>query len=393
MNGAAQETITQGFGITTQSRSNEMAAVAVAAAAKSEIESAYIVAMKQPRNEDDARVKILKICASPMFAAKARYAKPVGQTRIEGPSIRFAEEMLRHWGNVLVQQTAIYDDDEKRIVKVTVRDLESNLSYSKELTIEKHVERRDKTGREVLRERPNTTGQRVYVVRATEDELQNKESALVSKVMRNNGLRLIPQHIIDEAMGIATETIRLKVADDPEGEKKVMLDSFADLGVLPSAIEEYCSCTIAQLAPRQIVELRAIHTAIKDGQATWTDYARMKETVTEHANKPLKEKLKAQVAQTETQQEDGAGPEHPRPGDTQPPSPGPAQNGFKEIPAEEWESIIHEVDAVLALVEIKKRWKAAHNVSNVMKLKAKGQESFLVFIREEAEKQNLTLTF
>jgi len=295
MNEATAQTVSHGFGTVVSSRSNEMAAVAVAAAAKSEIESAYIVAMKQPRNEEDARVKILKICASPLFASKARYAKPVGNTRIEGPSIRFAEEMLRHWGNVLVQQTAIYDDDEKRIVKVTVRDLESNLSYSKELTIEKHVERRDKTGREVLRERPNTTGQRVYIVRATEDELQNKEAALVSKVMRNNGLRLIPQHIIDESMEIAKETVRMKIADDPEGEKKAMVDSFADLGILPSALEEYCDCALGQLSPRQIVELRAIHTAIKEGQATWTEYARMKETVKDEAGKSLKEKLRTKV--------------------------------------------------------------------------------------------------
>ena len=300
----ATQTSVQGFGTFSTARSNEMAAVAVAAAAKSEVESAYIMAMKQPRNEDDARVKILKMCASPAFAAKARYSKPVGGNKIEGPSIRFAEEMLRHWGNVLVQQTAIYDDDERRIVKVTVRDLESNLSYSKELTIEKHVERRDRTGREVLRERPNTTGQLIYVVRATEDELQNKEAALVSKVMRNNGLRLIPQHIIDEAMGVATETIRAKVAADPEGEKKMMLDSFADLGILPSAIEEYAGCPIAQLAPKQIVELRAIYAAIKDGQTSWADYAKPKEPVAGEAGQSLKDKLKAQLKPDMTQ-EDG----------------------------------------------------------------------------------------
>src|SRR5262245_42448036 len=96
----------EGFGTSRASHSNELAAGAVATAAKAEVEAAYIMAMKQPRNEDDARIKIMKICAHHEFAIKARYGKPIGQGKVEGPSIRFAEEALRHWGNVLAQQTA-----------------------------------------------------------------------------------------------------------------------------------------------------------------------------------------------------------------------------------------------------------------------------------------------
>ena len=270
---AAPGKVTQGFGVVTLERSNEMAAVAVAAAAKAEVEAAYVMALKQPRNEDDARVKIIAICKNPSFAAKSRYSKPVGGSAIEGPSIRLAEEILRHWGNVLVQQTAIYDDDAKRIVKVTVRDLESNLSYSKELTVEKHVERKNPTGRDVLGERPNTTGSRVFIVKATEDELQNKEAALVSKAIRNNGLRLIPEHIIEEAMRTAKDTMAAKVKMDPEAEKKAVLDGFASIGVMPSDLEGYLQHPLAQVTAQELLDLREIYTAIKDGQAVWGDYA------------------------------------------------------------------------------------------------------------------------
>lgn len=291
---------TAGFGVMTMEKSSEMAAVAVAASAKAEVEAAYIMAMKQPRQEDDARVKIIAICKNPSFAAKARYSKPVGGTAIEGPSIRLAEEILRHWGNVLVQQTAIYDDDAKRIVKVTVRDLESNLSYSKELTIEKHVERKNPAGRDVLGERHNTSGQRVFIVKATEDELQNKEAALVSKAIRNSGLRLIPEHIIEEAMRTAKDTMAAKVQQDPEAEKKAVLDAFAAIGVLPSALETYLQHPLAQATPQDLLALREILTAITDGQTTWTDYVAPDGTVkaTEQpAGKTatLKESLKAQA--------------------------------------------------------------------------------------------------
>lgn len=268
--GSVQKT-SEGFGNITHEKSSELAAVAVAASARAEVESAYVMALKKPRSEEDARVAILKISMDPDFAEKAKYRKPVGGSSIEGPSIRFAEEMLRHWGNVKTMQTATYEDDLKRIVKVTVIDLESNISYSKEVTIEKTVERRNGKGREIISERLNTNGERVFIVKATEDELMNKEAAAVSKIIRNNGLRLIPQHIIDAAMDMVEQSLRSKVNKDPDAEKRKILDAFASLGINPSDIEKYLGCSINQITPAQVVNLRGLFAALKDGQTTWAD--------------------------------------------------------------------------------------------------------------------------
>lgn len=269
-NTALQKT-TESFGAISHEKSSELAAIAVAAAAKAEVEAAYIMALKKPRNEEDARIAINKISMDPDFAEKAIYRKPVGGSTIEGPSIRFAEEMLRHWGNVKTMQTAVYEDELKRIVKVTVIDLESNISYSKEITIEKTVERRNGSGREVLGERVNTNGNRVFIVKATEDELMNKEAAAVSKIIRNNGLRLIPQHIIDAAMDAMGQTLRTKVNKDPDAEKRKILDAFGNLGINPSEIEKFLGCQVSQIAPAQVIELRGLYAALKDGQTNWAD--------------------------------------------------------------------------------------------------------------------------
>lgn len=276
---ATRETV--GFGQITSERSSELASVAVASSARAEVEAAYVMAIRNPRNEDDARAKIMRACTSPLFAAKARYRKPTGSKQVNGqwvkeyvtgPSVRFAEEMLRCWKNVLTQQTAIYDDENKRIVRITTRDLEANTAYSKEITLDKTVERKSSRGRDVVGQRMNSENAITYIVKATEDELTVKESALASKVIRNNGLRLIPQHIVDEAMEMVDKIVKDKIAKDPDAERRAILDGFSRRGVMPSDVERFIGCPSMQFSTENLVTLRDMLNSIEDGHATWAEY-------------------------------------------------------------------------------------------------------------------------
>jgi len=271
--------INEGFGKITKEKSAELAATAAASASRAEIESSYVMALKKPRNEDMARTKILDRCKNLRFALKAMYSKPVGSVKktgkwvknfIEGPSIRFAEEMLRLWGNVKTQQSVLYDDPYKRIIKIIVIDLESNSSYSKDVTIEKHVERKNCNDREVLGERINSRNEKVYIVVATEQELMNKESAEASKVIRNNGLRLIPEHIIEEGIEEIRKTTKAGIDKDPEAAKNQIIDAFATINVYSTDLEKYLGCPLKNISPAQIDNLRKLYTSINEGQTTWS---------------------------------------------------------------------------------------------------------------------------
>jgi len=259
----------------------EHAAIAVAASARAEIESAFTMALRMPRNRDQARVEILDSCKNVVFAEKVKYKKPVGSKKVgsqwvknfvEGPSIRFAEEMIRTWGNVKVQCVTIYEDESKRISLVNVVDLQKNISYSKQITVIKTVERRNAKGRDVVGERTNSYNQIVFIVIATDDEVNIKEAALISKEIRNSALRLIPQDIIDEAMEAAKLTLLQGVSSDMKSARKTILDSFATIGVKPKDIEEYIGHEIAQVSPKELADLRAVYKTISDGQSTWKDY-------------------------------------------------------------------------------------------------------------------------
>lgn len=259
------------FGARQVEQRAETAASAVAAQAQAVIQARHVVALQRPRDWDDVRAKLLKECKRSSFAAVARYRKPIGKG-VEGPSIRFAEAAIRAMGNIAPEVVTVYDDREKRIVRVSLTDLESNVTYSKDVVIEKSVERRKlREGQVPLGSRINSEGERVYLVEATDDDILNKENALVSKAIRTSGLRLLPGDILDECMTVVLETQRKGVAADPDAERKKIADSYAALGVQPSDLKKYLGHDLAQSSPEELLDLRALYAAIRDGEATWVE--------------------------------------------------------------------------------------------------------------------------
>ena len=267
------------------------AAVAAGEAAKARIQSAYIMAYNKPRNQDDSRDRILHACKRPTFAEKVEFSKPVGGKQIKGPSVRFAELALREWGNVLTDVQVLYEDEQTRRSRVMVVDLETNTSFSKEIQITKTVERSNKGDREVVGVRRNKHGAEVFIVKSTDDELHNKEAALISKAIRNEGLRVIPSDIVEEALEVAKATLRDRDKADPDAAKKKVLDAFSGIGVKPRDIQDYLGHSTDAIVPAELEDLRAMFSAIRDGEAKWADYMQpKKEQATAAAAQPGKAK-------------------------------------------------------------------------------------------------------
>lgn len=260
------------FGAAQTTAALETAASAIAARERGETEARYVMAERHPRDIESVRVAILKECERPGFADVARYKKPIGGTTIEGPSIRFAEAALRCYGNIYAPQAIVFEDEQQRIIRVAVTDLENNISYPSEIVVKKTVERKQKReGLEVLGERKNMKGETVYLIRATEDDIQNKQNALVSKALRNNGLRLIPGDIIEECMERVLQTQRKADKQDPDAAKRKVIDAFAGLGIGPAELAVFLGHSLERIQPAELVELRAAYSAIRDGEAYWSD--------------------------------------------------------------------------------------------------------------------------
>ncbi|HLB65097.1 MAG TPA: hypothetical protein VJJ46_09655, partial [Anaerolineales bacterium] len=181
-------------------RRGDTSAVMLAAQAEAMVKARFYIALNRPRDWDDVRAKLLRACERPGFAGSATekvwgaawFRKPVGEG-VEGFSIRFAEEALRCMGNIDIETTPIYEDEQKRVLRVTVLDLESNTSFPTSVTIEKTIVRKFlKKGEEALRVMVNSRNETTYLLPAGEDDVFQKQQVMASKAIRNGVLRLLP---------------------------------------------------------------------------------------------------------------------------------------------------------------------------------------------------------
>lgn len=255
----------------------ETAATAAAAHATASIQARYTMAVAMPRNLLKVRKALLDDCRRKGFADVAMYHLPRGGKTIPGFSIRFAEAARRAFTNMYIETVTVFDDLTRRIVRVIVTDLEAGLTESKDVTLDKVVERKSvKPGTIVLSTRVNSSGETVHLVQATEDELLQKEGALVSKAKRNLILAMIPGDILDEAWEEVEKTVRTGDAD-PRAAAKKLVDAFAGVGVDIEDLETYLGHSIDKISPQEVQDLRGIYNAIKQGGARWADFANASE--------------------------------------------------------------------------------------------------------------------
>jgi hypothetical protein len=276
------DVVRDGFGERSLERRGETATTAAAARAKAEIEARYIVAMRRPRDFDVVRTKLLASCKRPGFAKRAYYAverygaKPGRLTGtpgvVEGLSVRFAEDAIRNCGNISQTTRITYEDTEKRELNVAVIDLESNSGYERDLVVYKTQERSKlRKGQVAIATRVNSAGATVYTVETTEEDLLVKEGALVSRIFRTLGLRLIPADILEECERQIVKTVRDEDAKDPDAARKEILDAFAELHVPIDELKKYIGHDVASCSPAEMMTLRGLFSAIRAGEITWAD--------------------------------------------------------------------------------------------------------------------------
>lgn len=99
--------------------------------------------------------------------------------------------------------------------------------------------------------------------------LPTKEAAAISKAIRALGLRIIPGDLQDEAEALIRQTRKDQAAQDPEAERKRLADAFASLNIRPVELTAYLGHALAQCTPAELVQLRGLYGALRDGEMTW----------------------------------------------------------------------------------------------------------------------------
>jgi len=218
------------------------------------------LAMQNPRHEDTVLARVMDICRRKEFAEKALYSFPVSGARapVSGPSIVMARELANAWGNLIYGVQIIEDTPEKRTIRAWALDLERNVRPEDDTTFFKVVERKV-SGKTVFRE-------------ANEREVLMLHNANASKAIRNQILKMIPDHIKRMAVALVRKTMVEEITANPEVFRDKLIASFGTQGIQPKDIEDMMGRPIkAMSGTADAVYLRGVYTRLVDGSATWHD--------------------------------------------------------------------------------------------------------------------------
>lgn len=280
------------------SQSGTLAAQAMAEQEKALVQSSYAIAKYQRRNEDDFNIRMQRMCERFSFAEAATYSIPKGkklnpdtgrweEQYVSGLSIKYAEAAVRLWGNIQTFINTTHEDNEKRILSIRVVDFETNYTASGSVIINKIVERKKAGDRQIVGERKNSTGDVVFLVIATEQEIYEKAMSAAQKMKRNLILSMLPADFKEEHYQIIQNTVEHQIDIDPDSVKKRIIRKFAEINVMPSEVQKYFKGSdLNTLTKDQINELYQVYSRINEGVSSWRDELDNKLNPDEEPEKP-----------------------------------------------------------------------------------------------------------
>lgn len=216
-----------------------------------EIQAKMILARNFPRDVNYCLDLIKAECANKELAETAIYEFPRGDSVVKGASIRLVECVARHWGNIVSGIKELGTVGNRATVKAYCWDLQTNFFDEKVFEVE--LVRATKRG--------------TYELTDPRDRYE---------MMANMGARrkracmqaVIPQFVIDAAMAECEATLSEEIKEESIDEiKQKMLGAFKALAewVTEDHLAGVCGKDYDKIGKRDIVRLRSLYNAIKDG--------------------------------------------------------------------------------------------------------------------------------
>lgn len=224
-----------------------------------EIQAQVFMAKQFPRDENQARARILRACARPGLASKAIYTYPKGGQRVSGPSIRLAEAMAQGWGNLDFNTVILEQRETESVCLSYCWDVETNTRASRSFIVPHKIA--TKNGEKIL-----TDPREIYELAANQG----------ARRLRACILSIIPGDIVDEAVDACCATLA-------SGSKKPLIDRLRELtdrfmtyySVSLKEIERYFGYPLDSFTEMDGVTLAGIYTALRDGSAKREDYFKL----------------------------------------------------------------------------------------------------------------------
>jgi len=223
--------------------------------ATQEVQAMVIMAKKYPRDETACYNKIIQACKRPSLAKAAMYSYPRGGQQITGPSIRMAETLMKHWGNVEFGIVELSQENGISEVMAYAWDLESNTRQVKKFHV-KHTRFSKAKGNTAL-----TDPRDIY------------------EMIANNGARrlracilgVLPGDIVDSAISECEKTL---IGDNKEpliDKVNRCVAQFAQIGVTQKMIESKLLHSMEATNLVELVMLGKVFNSIRDKMSSIKD--------------------------------------------------------------------------------------------------------------------------
>ena len=226
-----------------------------ASRAVAEAQGKLVIAKRFPRNEVDAYAKAMEACQRPTMAAKAFYSFPRGGQTVEGPTIRFAEELARCWGNIDYGIKELSQDDGKSEMQAYAWDLETNAQSVQNFT------------------NPHQREQGKKMVKLTSQrDIYENNANMATRRLRSRILAILPSWFVEDAIEECKKTLAGRNDTPLIDRVKKMVVAFAKIGVTQEQIERRLKKKIDTMNADDFVEYTGIFNAIKQGESKIADW-------------------------------------------------------------------------------------------------------------------------
>lgn len=242
-----------GFQMSVKHEEPQLMQVAEAKAV-AEVQAAYVIAKKFPRNQSQSYKNIIDACKRPFLAEQAMYAYPRGGTLVTGASIRLAETLAQNWGNIDFGIREVSQNNGVSVAEAYAIDLETNTRVTKVFHVP-HV-RDTKKGRIKLNDARD-----IY-------ELVANQGA---RRLRACILGVLPGDVVEAAVSQCKKT--LETGEVPLAKRiRSMINKFDEVGVGVEHLEKRLGHKLEATIPQEIVTLQGIYKSLKDGFSKREDF-------------------------------------------------------------------------------------------------------------------------
>ena len=247
---------TMSNGVMAQLDNINQGTVAIEASrAIAEAQGKLVIAKRFPRDEVSAYAKAMEACQRPTMAEKAFYSFPRGSQTVEGPTIRFAEELARCWGNIDYGIKELSQDDGKSEMQAYAWDLETNAQSVQNFT---NLHQRE-------------VGKKMQKLTSLRDIYENNAN-MATRRLRSRILAILPSWFVEDCIAECKKTLSGQNETPLVDRVKKMVVQFAKLGVTQEQIEARLKKKIDTMNADDFVEYIGIYNAIKQGESKIADW-------------------------------------------------------------------------------------------------------------------------